>query len=77
MFESRLFSIELINKEINAINSEYMKNLYNDDWRESQVMKNISNNKTPFSYFTIGNIETLNNIPKKLGIDIYTKMRLF
>lgn len=46
--------------EINAVNSEYDKDLNIPGWKSWQLLKNVSNPKHPFSRFNIGSIKTLN-----------------
>ena len=46
--------------EMNAINSEYDKDLNDPDWKLYQLLKHVSNPQHPFSRFTVGNLETLN-----------------
>ena len=48
-------------KEINAVNSENEKNLNDDTWRQNQVLRTISNPKSPFHKFGTGNNKTLNS----------------
>jgi insulysin len=48
-----------IDKEINAINNEFVKSINNEEWRFFQLMKHISHVSSPFAKFTIGNTETL------------------
>ena len=46
--------------EMNAVNSEYDKDLNVPGWKFFQLLKNVSNPQHPFSRFTIGSIGTLN-----------------
>ena len=46
--------------EMNAVNSEYDKDLNDPGWKFFQLLKNVSNPQHPFSRFTIGSIGTLN-----------------
>lgn len=43
-------------RELEAVNSEYFKNVDNDDWRLHQISKTISDPDHDYSKFNIGNI---------------------
>lgn len=58
-FIDPLFAIEFVERERNAVNSEYMLNLYNDDRRQAHVFKTIVNPNHPFHRFSVGNVDTL------------------
>lgn len=44
-----------VNRELEAVNSEFDKNLKNDFWRKSQIKKLLGNPKHDFNKFTCGN----------------------
>ncbi|CAF0866965.1 unnamed protein product [Rotaria sordida] len=69
-FISPLFAASSIDRELEAVNSEYETNLFKDTWRISQLEKSTSDPKHPYSGFSIGNRESLRIIPKQRGIDI-------
>ncbi|CAF3688299.1 unnamed protein product [Rotaria sp. Silwood1] len=69
-FISPLFAASSIDRELEAVNSEYEANLFKDTWRISQLEKSTSDPKHPYSGFSIGNTESLRIIPKQRGIDI-------
>ena len=54
------FSKDSVEREINAIDSEFSKNKNNDTWRLDQFYRSQLNHESPFSSFGIGNKETLN-----------------
>lgn len=58
-FISSTFSYEFAAREINAVHSEYNKNLKDDSRRVYQVLRSVSNPQHPFSHFGTGNLETL------------------
>jgi len=62
MFAEPLFDINLMNKEIDAVNSENEKNLNQDNWREHQIVKILSNPNHPYHRFNTGNNNTLRNL---------------
>jgi len=77
IFSEPLFDINFMNKEIDAVNSENDKNLGQDNWREHQLIKSLSNPKHPYSRFNTGNNDTLRSMSsfklnKKLR-DYYNK----
>jgi insulysin len=53
------FDKNSVDKELNAINSEHMKNINNDMWRINQVIKNVSKKDSQFNTFSTGNLKTL------------------
>lgn len=62
MFAEPLFDINFMNKEIEAVNSENEKNLNQDNWREHQIVKILSNPNHPYHRFNTGNNNTLRNL---------------
>ncbi|CAF1425013.1 unnamed protein product [Adineta steineri] len=69
-FISPLFSASSIDRELEAVNSEYEKNLSKDGWRVSQLEKSTSDPQHPYSRFGSGNSESLRTTPKQRGIAI-------
>jgi len=65
MFAYPLFDKKLMEKEINAVNSENEKNLNDDSWRQNEILKVLSDEKHPYHHFSTGNTQTL----KALGLD--------
>ena len=59
-FIAPLFTENSTYAEMNAVNSEYDKDLNDPGWKMWQLLKNVSNPKHPFSRFSVGSIETLN-----------------
>ena len=62
MFTEPLFDKDRMNKEIQSVDSEHEKNLNNDNWRENQILKNISNKNHAFSQFSTGSKKTLSAV---------------
>jgi len=58
-FSAPLFNEEALDKERQAVQSEYKMKLNDDSRRLYQVHKEIVNPKHPFSKFSVGNLETL------------------
>jgi insulysin len=73
-FIEPLFNESSVKREMNAVDSEHKKNLTNDVWKISQVLKCISKKDHPHNNFGTGCLETLNldNIVK-LVKDFYEK----
>ena len=59
-FICSLFSEGSVEREINAVDSEFSKNKNNDTWRLDQLFRSQLNKESPFSQFHSGNKETLN-----------------
>ena len=58
-FVSPLFNAAYVQREVNAVNSEYRARLRNDQRRELAVFKAQLNPEHPFSKFSVGNLDTL------------------
>lgn len=58
-FISPLFTRELVDREMCAVNSEYMIDLQSDSWRFNMLQRSLSNPSHPYHKFGIGNLETL------------------
>ena len=58
-FISPKFNEGSVEREINAINSEFSKNINDDNWRLHQLVKSDLNPQSPFSQFIMGNKQTL------------------
>lgn len=53
------FDAEYVEREKNAVNSEYQLQLKDDGWRAQSVTRTLLNPKHPAARFTIGSLETL------------------
>ena len=53
------FTPEFNEREVNAVNSEFQKNLENDDWREFALRNSVYRAGHPARNFSIGSTETL------------------
>ena len=72
MFDQPLLNMDLMEKEINAVNSENNKNLQQDNWRQRQVLRTLANEEHPYSRFTTGNFSTLHSVP---SVDLNKQLR--
>jgi secreted Zn-dependent insulinase-like peptidase len=64
-FTAPLFTAELVDRERNAVHSEYSASLKDDGRRYYSVRKAISNPDHAFSQFSVGNLETLANTDER------------
>ncbi|CAA20142.1 Metallopeptidase [Schizosaccharomyces pombe] len=76
-FIDPLFLEECKDREIRAVDSEHCKNLQSDSWRFWRLYSVLSNPKSVFSKFNTGNIETLGDVPKELGLDVRQELLKF
>lgn len=72
-----LFTESATDREVNAVDSEHVKNIPNDAWRLSQLEKSTCDPSHPYSKFGTGNIETLDTIPKEKGIQVREELLKF
>ena len=62
-FVAPLFTERYVEREKNAVHSEYMAKIKDDSRRMFEVLKGAVNPEHPFSKFTVGNLETLAERP--------------
>ena len=72
-FISPLFTEEYTAREVNAVNSEYQKNIMNDEWRQFRIASQFAKDDHPARKFNIGNLETLGDVDRNELIDFYTE----
>lgn len=72
-FISPLFTEEYTSREVNAVNSEYQKNILNDGWREFRIASQFAKEGHSERKFNIGNLETLGDIKREELIAFYKK----
>jgi insulysin len=58
-FIDPLFDKNSVDREINAINSEHLKNINSDIWYIRQVILNLAKKDSPINSFSTGNLNTL------------------
>jgi len=63
--------------EVQAVNSEHTKNLQNPGWRIGRMFHVISDPNGFTGQFGTGNIDTLQKIPQKEGIDVHKALEEF
>ncbi len=59
-FSTPLFTPDLVERERNAVHSEYTSKIQDDGRRYFDALKQIVNPEHPFAKFTVGNLSTLN-----------------
>ena len=70
-FSAPLLDGEYLDREKNAVHSEYQMQMRNDGWRGFSVLKTIMNPAHPMSRFSIGSLDTLTNVDRALVMDFY------
>lgn len=67
-FIDPLFNPDAVNREINAVNNEHLKNINSDGWRQYQVLKNIARKEGEYNTFPTGSLESLkkDNLREKM-----------
>ena len=65
------FPLDGVNREMNAVNAEHLKNLQSDGRRVWQLLRHLSNPQHPFHNFSTGDLQTLNRS------DILSKLTTF
>mmetsp|Transcript_26597 Transcript_26597/g.51833 ORF Transcript_26597/g.51833 Transcript_26597/m.51833 type:complete len:1003 (-) Transcript_26597:623-3631(-) len=66
-FSCPLFSADLTDRELNAIESENNKNLQDDGRREFQLLRSTARASHPLQRFGTGNLYSLKEVPEKAG----------
>ena len=62
---------EYVDKEINAVDSEFSKNINSDAWRAQNLLRTLSSPLSAFNLFSTGNLDTLR------VADIHSRLRGF
>jgi len=60
-FTSPLFNEDYVEREVNAVNSEFSSKIKDDGRRFFSALKTILSDTHPYRKFSVGNLETLNN----------------
>lgn len=76
-FIEPLFSRKYVDREVNAVNSEFLMHKQSDGWRQYYLSSVTGNPESSANQFNIGNLETLKDSPKgalrKALVDFYEK----
>eukprot|EP00435_Cladocopium_sp_Y103_P016958 s317_g4.t1 len=73
-FRAPLFTESATEREVNAINSEHLKNVPNDVFRLGQVLNTRANPAHPYHRFGTGNIKTLLEDTAARGINLRAEL---
>ncbi|POM72003.1 Nardilysin [Phytophthora palmivora] len=69
-FISPLLKAEAMERELSAIESEFSQATQNDRIRTQQVLCDVSPTNHPYQRFSWGNKKSLQELPKKTGVDV-------
>lgn len=72
-FKEPLFNPSGVDRELQAIDQEYAKNIENDDIREYYIYKELANPGHPNNAFSMGNRESLQKVSQETLKDWYKK----
>ena len=72
-FISPLFNQDYSEREVNAVHSEWQKNLEQDHWRTWRVQNSLARSGHPASRFALGSRESLANIDRLELVDFYER----
>ncbi|XP_068709633.1 insulin-degrading enzyme-like [Montipora foliosa] len=72
-----LFNSDATDREVNAVESEHLKNVLNDSWRLNQLDKSTVDPSHPYSRFGTGNKLTLETRPKEKGLSTRDELLKF
>jgi insulysin len=72
-FIAPLFDARFTEREMNAVDSEFEKNLENDLWRQQEVFRTLVREDHPEHHFSIGNLKTLGGIERDEFMAFYDR----
>jgi insulysin len=67
------FDPSFTEREMNAVDSEFEKNLENDTWREQEMFRTMVNAGHPEHHFSIGNLDTLKGVKRSEFMAFYSR----
>eukprot|EP00434_Breviolum_minutum_P026816 symbB.v1.2.023700.t1/scaffold2183.1/size166057/4 len=67
----------MVDKEVNAVDSEHKKNMADTTWKLIHLLKSRSNPKSPVSKFSTGNLDTLKLKPEQAGKSLPEALQKF
>jgi len=70
-FIAPLFTEEFTERELNAVESEFQKNIEDDDWRGQRLFRMHTKADHPENHFSTGNTTTLSDAKREELIDFY------
>ncbi len=72
-FVDPLFTAEFIDREKNAVNNEFEKNIKQDNWRADRFINILTTPQHPYSKFSTGNTATLKSVSRDDVVAFYKK----
>lgn len=72
-FVSPLFDATFLEREKNAVNSEFQKNIKQDGWRQDRYINTLAKKNHPYSKFSTGSTKTLKNVSRDDVVKFYGK----
>lgn len=76
-FIAPLMRKESMERELQAIDSEFQLNLPSDSCRLQQLLGSLASKGHPMRKFMWGNTKTLKDVPQKDGIDVHAELQQF
>ncbi|XP_031561140.1 nardilysin-like [Actinia tenebrosa] len=76
-FISPLLKEGSVDREIQAVESEFKQSYHSDTVKKMQLLQSLSRDCHPYKKFLWGNEETLKNIPKEKGIDVQNHLKSY
>lgn len=76
-FAGPLLLKDWVDKEIEAVDSEFQERLPCDNTRQEQLLYSTAKQGHPIAKFLFGNSDTLKHTPATKGIDVYGRLRDF
>ncbi len=72
-FVSPLFDSTYVEREKNAVNSEFEKNIKQDNWREDRYVNLLASKDHSFRKFSTGNLKTLGKVTREDVLRFYNQ----
>lgn len=72
-FIDPLFTADFLDREKNAVNNEFEKNIKQDNWRIDRFLNTLTVPGHPYSKFSTGNTNTLEKVTRENVIEFYKK----
>ncbi|MBY0384648.1 insulinase family protein [bacterium] len=72
-FVSPSFDATFLEREKNAVNSEFQKNIKQDGWRQDRYINTLAKKNHPYRKFSTGSTKTLKNVSRDDVVNFYKK----
>ncbi|KAJ1852082.1 metalloprotease, partial [Coemansia sp. RSA 638] len=63
-----------VDREVNAVDSEFKGYLQSDNKRLYQLMRSLSNPNHPYNHFNVGNLDTLQVAAHTMGKNLHEEV---